>query len=74
MILCYSGTGNSRYIAQRIADELQDNIIDLNEKIKTNNYSSIETGGDVILVVPTYAWRIPKIVSNWLYKTKFFGA
>lgn len=38
MILCYSGTGNSRYIAQRIADELQDNIIDLNEKIKTNNY------------------------------------
>ena len=64
MILCYSGTGNSRYIAQRIADELQDNIIDLNEKIKTNNYSSIETGGDVILVVPTYAWRIPKIVSN----------
>ena len=66
MILCYSGTGNSRYIAQRIADELQDNIVDLNEKIKTNNYSSIETGGDVILVVPTYAWRIPKIVSNWL--------
>ena len=48
MILCYSGTGNSRYIAQRIADELQDNIVDLNEKIKTNNYSSIETGGDVI--------------------------
>ena len=74
MILCYSGTGNSRYIAQRIADELQDNIIDLNEKIKTNNYSSIETGDDVILVVPTYAWRIPKIVSNWLYKTKFIGA
>ena len=74
MILCYSGTGNSRYIAQRIADELQDNIIDLNKKIKTNNYSSIETGDDVILVVPTYAWRIPKIVSNWLYKTKFIGA
>ena len=23
MILCYSGTGNSRYIAQRIADELR---------------------------------------------------
>lgn len=74
MILCYSGTGNSRYIAQRIADELQDNIIDLNEKIKTNNYSSIETGDDVILVVPTYAWRIPKIVSNWFYKTEFVGA
>lgn len=61
MILCYSGTGNSLYIAQRIADELQDNIIDLNEKIKTNNYSSIETGDDVILVVPTYAGVFQKL-------------
>lgn len=74
MIFCFSGTGNSRYIAKRIADELHENIIDLNEKIKTNNYSSIETGNDIILVVPTYAWRIPRIVSNWLYKTKFVGA
>lgn len=74
MIFCYSGTGNSRYIAQRIADELHENIIDLNEKIKTNNYSSIETGDNVILVVPTYAWRIPRIVSNWLHKTEFIGA
>ncbi len=35
MIFCFSGTGNSRYIAKRIADELHENIIDLNEKIKT---------------------------------------
>ena len=25
-------------------------------------------------MVPTYAWRIPRIVSNWLYKTEFIGA
>ena len=74
MIFCYSGTGNSYYIAQRIADELHENIIDLNEKIKTNNYSSIETGNTIILVVPTYAWRIPRIVSSWFYKTEFVGA
>lgn len=74
MIFYFSGTGNSRYIAKRIADELHENIIDLNEKIKTNNYSPIETGNDIILVVPTYAWRIPRIVSNWLYKTEFVGA
>ena len=61
MIFCYSGTGNSYYIAQRIADELHENIIDLNEKIKTNNYSSIETGNTIILVVPTYAWRIQEL-------------
>ena len=28
MILCYSGTGNSRYIAKRIADALGDEVLD----------------------------------------------
>ena len=35
MILCFSGTGNSRYIAKKIADELQDEIVDMNAKIRT---------------------------------------
>ena len=30
MILCFSGTGNSRYIAKKIAVELQDEIVDVN--------------------------------------------
>ena len=69
MILCFSGTGNSRYIAKRIADELQDEIVDVNAKIKAVNYSPIKIGDTVIVVTPTYAWRIPRIVSDWLCKT-----
>ena len=34
MIFCFSGTGNSRYIAQRIAEALQETVIDLNARIK----------------------------------------
>ncbi len=34
MILCFSGTGNSRYIAKKIADKLQDEIVDINAKIR----------------------------------------
>ena len=34
MILCFSGTGNSRYVAEFIADRLGDTVVDLNEKIK----------------------------------------
>ena len=59
MILCFSGTGNSRYIAKQIADELQDKIVDVNAKIKATDYSPIKTGDNVIVVTPTYAWRIP---------------
>ena len=71
MILCYSGTGNSRYIAQRIADELQDNIIDLNEKIKTNNYSSIETGDELMLGVFQKLFPIGFIKLNSLVQNVF---
>ena len=37
MIFCFSGTGNSRYIAQRIAEALQKTVIDLNARIKDND-------------------------------------
>ena len=74
MILCFSGTGNSRYIAKRMADELQDEIVDVNAKIKAVDYSPIKTGDTVIVVTPTYAWRIPRIVSDWLSKTKLLSA
>ena len=74
MIFCFSGTGNSRYIAQRIAEALQKTVIDLNARIKANNTTTVDTGSDVIMVTPTYAWRIPKIVSEWMEKTKWTGA
>ena len=74
MIFCFSGTGNSRYIAQRIAEALQKTVIDLNARIKDNDTTTVDTGSDVIMVTPTYAWRIPKIVSEWMAKTKWTGA
>ena len=56
MIFCFSGTGNSRYIAGRIAEALQDTIADLNAKIKAGDTAPVQTGRDVIIVAPTYAW------------------
>ena len=47
MILCFSGTGNSRYIAKKIAVELQDEIVDVNAKIKAVDYSPIKTGENI---------------------------
>ena len=55
MIFCFSGTGNSRYIARCIAKALQDEIVDLNEKIKAHDNSNVHTGDNVIIVAPTYA-------------------
>ena len=74
MVLYYSGTGNSKYIAKCIASALETDCLNLNERIKTGDTSSVQTEENVILVTPTYAWRMPHIVSGWLGKTELVGA
>ena len=74
MILYFSGTGNSKYVAQRIADALDDALVNLNDRIKASDTSPVETGERVIIVTPTYAWRIPRVVRDWLRKTELRGA
>ena len=74
MIFYFSGTGNSKYVTQRIANALGDALVNLNDRIKASDTSSIETGERVIIVTPTYAWRIPRVVRDWLRKTELRGA
>lgn len=61
MILYFTGTGNSRHAAMRIAEGTADKTVDLFEIIKNHDYSDIEFYSDKpwIIVTPTYAWRIP---------------
>ena len=74
MILYFSGTGNSKYVAKQIADALGDEIVNLNDRIKAGDTSPVKTGERVIIVTPTYAWRIPRVVRDWLLKTELRGA
>ena len=74
MVLYFTGTGNSRYLARRIAERLEMPLYDLNACIKAGDTAPVQTGRDVVLVTPTYAWRIPRVVSEWLGKTELTGA
>lgn len=38
MVLYFSGTGNSKYIAQKIANALDDELLDLNDRIKRADF------------------------------------
>ena len=71
MVLYFTGTGNSKYIAERIAMALNDDILSMNDRIKAGNTDNVMTGKSMVIVVPTYAWRIPRIVLKWLQQTKF---
>ena len=74
MVLYFSGTGNSRYVAQRIAVALGDELLSMNDHIKEGEPSPVASDERLVIVTPTYAWRIPRIVRDWLLKTDFPNA
>lgn len=74
MILYFSGTGNSEYTAKRLAQELQDEAVNLFQKIRSRDYGGLSSEKPWVIVTPTYGWRIPRIVQEWMSNTKLSGA
>lgn len=73
MILYFSGTGNSEYTAKRIGKEIDDEIFNLFDKIRNRDFSDMHSERPWVVSVPTYAWRIPRIVEKWLENTRLKG-
>ena len=74
MIFWFSGTGNSKYAAQRMAEALNEPLLCMNDRIKAHDTATVETGERLVIVTPTYAWRIPRLVRDWLLQTELRGA
>ena len=69
MIVYFSGTGNSRYIAEVINSVIEDKLVSINECLKNNLIVSLEQ--QYIIVCPTYAWRIPRVVEQFIRTNHF---
>lgn len=74
MILYFSGTGNSEYVAKRIGKAIGDEVVNLFDRIKGKDYSAVQSRRPWIVAVPTYAWRIPRVVQNWIEYTEWSGS
>lgn len=74
MVLYFTGTGNSRFVAEKIALSLGDGLLNIGEKIKNSDCKNLYDGQRFVFVVPTYAWRIPRLVENWIRKVSFSGS
>lgn len=46
MILYFTGTGNSQYIAKRVKEKTSDDMICINDRIKRKNSGTIAVSGD----------------------------
>lgn len=60
-------------MAKRIYKETGDEFTSLFEKIRNHDFSEMYSERPWIIVVPTYAWRIPRIVQKWIENTVFTG-
>ena len=69
MILYFSATGNSKYVATRIAQAIGQNIVSIADCIHENKYTFEEE--TIGIISPTYDWGLPSIVREFLEKASF---
>ena len=74
MILFYTGTGNSAHVARRLGALLQDEVEDLFPRLREGDHTSLYSDDAWVIVTPTYAWRVPRIVTDWLEHTELVGS
>ncbi|NLD18800.1 MAG: 4Fe-4S binding protein [Clostridiales bacterium] len=73
MIIYYTGTGNSRIVAEKIAEETKDEVMNAFEAIRGKTYENYTSDNPWIFVSPTYGWRLPRIFENFILCSHFSG-
>ncbi len=73
LVLFFSGTGNSRHAAKRIADANGDELVSMNEMIKNGEAGAFKSEAPFVFAAPTYAWRLPRVVNEFILKSSFEG-
>lgn len=73
MILYFSGTGNSRYCAELLADRLQDRCLDSFRFIRDGVAGEFTSATPWVFVSPTYAWQPPRVFVRFLETGRFSG-
>ena len=73
MIIYYTGTGNSRYLARILSKRLNDQIINATDMIKENKCGDFQSDKPYVFVCPTYAWQIPRVFEKFIKDSKYCG-
>ncbi len=73
MVIYFTGTGNSRWAAQYLAEELGQEALDCFEAVRGGRRDTYQSQEPWIFVCPTYAWRIPRVFEEFLLASRFQG-
>lgn len=73
MILYFTGTGNSRYVARIFSEVLEDELVSMNAFLKSGKRPALVSEKPYIVVCPDYAWNVPKVVAGLLKELELGG-
>ena len=73
MIFYFSGTGNSQFVAEQLARMTDERLTCLNRQLCAQQAETYRSERALVFVSPTYAWRLPRIVENWIRRARFEG-
>lgn len=73
MVIYFTGTGNSRYCAEKIAQLTEDELTDATLLIKSRDKGSFVSDKPFVFVAPTYSWQIPHVFEKFIRESSFEG-
>ena len=74
MVLYFSATGNTEFVAKEIARLIDDECLNLLQKIQTSDYSEIKSDKPFIICAPIYVCAIPYFLKRFLRNVEFSGS
>ena len=74
MVLYFSATGNTEYIARELARRLDDECVNLLERFKEHDHSPLHSDKPFVICAPVYVCEMPRFMSRYLKEQTFTGS
>ena len=70
MVLFFSGTGNTKLMAQTLAKQLDDESVDLLTRIKEGDFTELHSQKPFVICSPIYVSELPVFLVDYLRNVK----
>lgn len=74
MIVYFSGTGNSRFVAEMLADLIRDKTVSAADMLKSGRAGELHSESPWIFVSPIYVSAPPVVFMDWIRKAELTGS
>ena len=74
MVLYFSATGNTEFIAQELAKRLDDECINLLDRIKTQDHTPLHSEKPYVICAPVYVCEMPRFFRKYLKEQPLTGS